>query len=107
VPLAAVPQVCLTEREKFVVPLRAVGHRAVLDFPDVVKFGGCPVKYASTKVLLVRNIGDASARFTTRCSGPFSLSPAEAEVPSGGSVQVVCTFDPSTLGEHQGEAVVT
>ena len=27
----------VTEREKFVVPVAAVGHRAVLDFPDQVR----------------------------------------------------------------------
>ncbi|CAN0353988.1 unnamed protein product, partial [Laminaria digitata] len=26
----------VTEREKFIVPVGAVGHRAVLDFPDQV-----------------------------------------------------------------------
>lgn len=27
----------VTEREKFIVPVGAVGHRAVLDFPDQVR----------------------------------------------------------------------
>lgn len=29
----------LTEREKFIVPVRAVGCRSMLDFPDVLDFG--------------------------------------------------------------------
>jgi hydrocephalus-inducing protein len=29
----------LTEREKFIVPIRAVGCRAMLDFPDILDFG--------------------------------------------------------------------
>jgi len=28
----------LTEREKFIVPIRAVGCRAMLDFPDLLDF---------------------------------------------------------------------
>ena len=36
--------ICITEREKFLVPVRAIGARAVLDFPDEVNFGTCPVK---------------------------------------------------------------
>ena len=29
----------LTEREKFIVPVRAVGCRSMLDFPDLIDFG--------------------------------------------------------------------
>lgn len=29
--------VVVTEREKFIVPVGAIGHRAVLDFPDQVR----------------------------------------------------------------------
>ena len=36
--------VCVTEREKFIVPVRAVGARALLDFPDEVHFSAAPVK---------------------------------------------------------------
>lgn len=35
---------CVTEREKFVVPVRAIGARALLDFPDKVNFPTSPVK---------------------------------------------------------------
>ena len=54
----------LTEREKFVVPVKAIGARALLDFPDQVNFSTCPVKYSSTKTLLVRNVGNREARFS-------------------------------------------
>lgn len=36
--------VCTTEREKFVVPVRAIGVRALLDFPDEIHFPSSPVK---------------------------------------------------------------
>ena len=36
--------VCVTEREKFIIPVRAVGARALLDFPDEVHFSAAPVK---------------------------------------------------------------
>ena len=35
----------VTEREKFIVPIRAVGCRAMLDFPDSLDFGMVPVKH--------------------------------------------------------------
>ena len=55
--------VCITDREKFVVPVHAIGARAILDFPDEVIFPPAPVKYPSSKVLLVRNIGNREAKF--------------------------------------------
>ena len=55
---------CITEREKFIVPVTAIGARAMLDFPDTVNFGICPVKHMSTKTLLVRNVGEKEAKFT-------------------------------------------
>lgn len=55
---------CITEREKFIVPIHAIGARAILDFPDEIIFEECPVKYSASKTLLVRNIGDREARFT-------------------------------------------
>ena len=54
---------CITEREKFLVPVRAIGARAILDFPDQVHFKECPVKYSSSRTLLVRNIGNKEAKF--------------------------------------------
>ena len=76
--------VCITEREKFVVPVRAIGARALLDFPDKIHFSASPVKvmvilsyqnstmhqkffpspqYCSTKTVLVRNVGNKEAKF--------------------------------------------
>ncbi|EDO47363.1 predicted protein, partial [Nematostella vectensis] len=55
--------ICITEREKFLVPVKAIGARAILDFPDDINFGGAPVKSTTTKTLLVRNIGNKEARF--------------------------------------------
>ena len=54
--------ICITEREKFVIPIKAIGARGILDFPDEVHFGTCPVKYATSKTLFVRNIGNREAR---------------------------------------------
>ena len=55
--------VCITEREKFLIPIRALGPRAVLDFPDELHFPTAPVKYASTKTVLVRNVGNCEGKF--------------------------------------------
>jgi len=54
----------MTEREKFVVPVCAIGARAILDFPDEISFPAGPVKHTQSRVLLVRNIGNADATFS-------------------------------------------
>jgi len=41
--------IIVTERECFIVPIRAAGCRAILDFPDVIDFGNPPVKYEMEK----------------------------------------------------------
>ena len=46
--------VCVTEREKFIVPVRAKGVRASLALPEVLSFGEVPVKTASSKTFVVR-----------------------------------------------------
>jgi hydrocephalus-inducing protein len=45
----------VTEREKFHVPIVAVGKRSMIDFPDEVDFGLCPVKYTTEKPVMIRN----------------------------------------------------
>lgn len=54
---------CITEREKFIVPIRAIGARGILDFPDQLNFSTSPVKYNTQKTLLVRNIGNREAYY--------------------------------------------
>jgi len=53
----------VTEREKFVVPVKAFGSRAILDFPDLIDFPRGLVKYSNTKTLLIRNIGTRDGKF--------------------------------------------
>lgn len=45
------------------VPIRAIGARAILDFPDQLNFSVCPVKHSTQKTLLVRNVGNREARY--------------------------------------------
>lgn len=55
-----------TEREKFIVPIKCIGSRAILDFPDEINFSMNPVKYCNSKVLLIRNIGNKDAKFSLK-----------------------------------------
>ncbi|OCT82470.1 hypothetical protein XELAEV_18025000mg [Xenopus laevis] len=98
--------VCVTEREKFVVPVRAVGARALLDFPDQLNFLLCPVKYNSQKTLLVRNIGNREARFQLFTQCPFIVSPLSGTLAVGESTQVIVEFLPLEVGDHAQDMII-
>ncbi|TRY66369.1 hypothetical protein DNTS_003345, partial [Danionella cerebrum] len=92
--------ICVTEREKFEVPIRAIGPRAVLDFPDTLHFNVCPVRCLSQKTLLVRNIGNCEAKFKLSTCRPFSVEPSVGTLSVGQSMQVTVGFLPKTTGDH-------
>ncbi|CAM9137276.1 unnamed protein product, partial [Bubo scandiacus] len=96
---------CITEREKFIVPIRAIGARAVLDFPDQLNFV-CPVKYSSQKTLLVRNIGNREARYRISTESPFSVDPSIRTLGIGDAMQVTVEFHPLKTGDHSSSLVV-
>ena len=53
----------VTEREQFVVPIFAVGKRAMIDFPDTLDFGSCPVKFITEKPVIIRNLGEKTTKW--------------------------------------------
>ncbi|XP_053771126.1 hydrocephalus-inducing protein homolog isoform X8 [Desmodus rotundus] len=97
---------CVTEREKFIVPIKARGARAILDFPDNLNFSTCPVKYSTQKILLVRNIGNKDAVFHITTYRPFSVEPSVGTLSVGESVQLEVNFEPQTVGNHSKRLIV-
>ncbi|XP_074748293.1 hydrocephalus-inducing protein homolog isoform X5 [Strix uralensis] len=97
---------CITERGKFIVPIRAIGARAILDFPDQLNFSVCPVKYSSQKTLLVRNIGNREARYRISTESPFSVDPSIGTLGIGDAMQVTVEFHPLKTGDHSSSLVV-
>ncbi|XP_064243061.1 hydrocephalus-inducing protein-like isoform X2 [Passer domesticus] len=86
--------VCITSRERIVVPIRAIRARAVLDFPDELNFSECPVKCSTQKTLLVHNIGNRAACFQLSTQSPFSVVPTTGTVGAGDTVEVTVGFHP-------------
>ncbi|KAM9289560.1 hydrocephalus-inducing protein homolog [Morus bassanus] len=97
---------CITEREKFIVPIRAIGARAILDFPDQLNFSVCPVKYSTQKTLLVRNIGNREARYCISTESPFSVDPSIGTLGIGDTMQVTVDFHPLKTGDHSRSLIV-
>ncbi|XP_068883105.1 hydrocephalus-inducing protein homolog isoform X4 [Aphelocoma coerulescens] len=97
---------CITEREEFIVPICAIGARAILDFPGLLDFLECPVKYSSEKTLLVHNLGNRAARYRLSTRSPFSVTPAVGTLGIGDAVQVTVRFQPLQSGDHSASLVV-
>ncbi|OWK15745.1 hypothetical protein Celaphus_00004318, partial [Cervus elaphus hippelaphus] len=97
---------CVTEREKFIVPIKARGARAIIDFPDKLNFSTCPVKYSTQKTLLVRNIGNKDSVFHIKTHRPFSVEPSVGTLNVGESMQLEVDFEPQTVGNHSERLIV-
>ena len=67
----------MTEREKFIVPIRARGCRAMLDFPDQLDFGLVPVKFETEKPVMIRNIGEKTTKWQITVPNHFKISQSE------------------------------
>ena len=99
--------VCVTEREKFLVPVHALGLQAVLNIPDAVDFGVCPVKSKNIKTILTQNVGTAVAKFTLSCTRPmFEASPVEGIVEVGQTIMIELTFTPQHSERCEGDLVI-
>jgi hydrocephalus-inducing protein len=77
--------VIVTEREKFVVPIVATGKRAMIDFPDEISFGLCPVKYLSEKPIMIRNVGEKTTKWFLNLPQPFDADKSEGVLENGKS----------------------
>ncbi|XP_034061831.1 LOW QUALITY PROTEIN: hydrocephalus-inducing protein homolog [Gymnodraco acuticeps] len=92
--------VCVTERERFEVPILAIGPRGILDLRDELHLPICTVKASTERTHLVRNIGNAVAKFNLDTKSPFSMTPPCGTLDVGESMQVTVTFNPMTTGDH-------
>jgi hydrocephalus-inducing protein len=99
--------VVVTEREKFLVPLLAIGAAAALDLPDSITLPPAAAKKSSRRSLLVTNVGRKAGSFQLACSNScFSVSPARASLAPGETLQLTVDFTPSAPGDHEGELEV-
>jgi hydrocephalus-inducing protein len=97
----------LTEREKFIVPIRAVGCRAMLDFPDVLDFAQVPVKHATEKPVMIRNVGEKTTKWKIKVPSGFQLSKQEGILEVGQSEQLVFQFIPQESRAYKDEVILS
>ncbi|KAJ3036631.1 hypothetical protein HDV00_002527 [Rhizophlyctis rosea] len=99
--------VCITDREKFLVPISAIGARGLLDFPDSIAFSEVPVRYRTVKTVLVRNIGNRATKFDFSTSSPFAIEPPCGYLDVNGSMQIDVVFSPEETASYEGDLLIT
>ena len=98
--------VCVTEREKFVVPIRVCGTKAVFDFPDEIVLPTAAVKSKAIHPFVVRNVGDRASRFLLKAGAPFHVTPESGFLDVGQTMQVTLSFQPQEARQYAGELLV-
>lgn len=93
----------ITEREKFIVPIRAMGCRAVLDFPDQLDFGLVPVKFNNEKPVMLRNIGEKTTKWSIAVPATFQVNKSEGILEVGQVEQLVFVFKPNEARKYREE----
>jgi hydrocephalus-inducing protein len=87
--------IVVTEREEFVVPILAVGKRAMIDFPDSLDFGNCLVKYCTEKPVIIRNLGEKTTKWTLDLPPGFYIDQKEGVLERGKYQQIIIKFFPT------------
>ncbi|XP_065519831.1 hydrocephalus-inducing protein-like [Lathamus discolor] len=98
--------IIITEKEKFFVPIRAIGARASLDFPEQLNFSECPVRFSTQKTLLVHNVGKREACYSITTLSPFSVDPSIGTLGVGEAMEVTVEFHPPKTGVYTSPMIV-
>ncbi|KAI9141433.1 hypothetical protein BKA69DRAFT_1166800 [Paraphysoderma sedebokerense] len=98
--------VCETERERFLIPVRAVGSRAILDLPDQILFGNSAVKHITTTTILAKNMGKRRAKIAMKVDPPFAISQNTALIEADKSIQLELTFKPESVGSYSRDLII-
>uniref|UniRef100_A0A3B3UK42 HYDIN/VesB/CFA65-like Ig-like domain-containing protein n=1 Tax=Poecilia latipinna TaxID=48699 RepID=A0A3B3UK42_9TELE len=99
--------ICVSPRECFEIPIRAIGPRAIFDFKDEIHLPTCLVKASTEKTHFVCNIGNCKlfmADFVVNC--PFSVTPSPDILDVGGAIQVTVMFQPMKVGQFQEDLIL-
>ena len=97
----------VTEREKFNVPIVAIGKRAIIDFPDQIDFGHCPVKYLTEKPVVIRNLGEKTTKWQLQLPEGFSCNKTEGVLEYQKHEQLIIKFYPLKSKNYKCEGILS
>ncbi len=69
----------------------------VIDLPDDITLSKAPVKCTSSKVVLVRNVGNRDTRFTLSTESPWKVNPKSGFLAEGERMQIEIFFTPQVI----------
>ncbi|MEQ2275779.1 hypothetical protein XENORESO_008665 [Xenotaenia resolanae] len=118
--------VCVTPRERFEIPIRAIGPRGILDFRDEIHLPPCLVKASTEKTHFVCNVGNCKAKFKLHTQRIKNMSialskspramllsvwkryvtPSSGTLSVGEGIQVTVVFHPMTVGDFQEDLLL-
>lgn len=96
----------ITEREKFLIPLRALGQKATLLFPQFVDFSLCPVKFLTERPVMLRNAGDKPTKWSIDLHAPFNADVKEGLLEVGKAQQINFSFNPTRAKLYKEDCVL-
>ncbi len=87
--------IVITERENFIVRIRDIGCKVMLEFMDNIDFGDVPFKYRIEKPIILRNVGEKITKWMLKINSPHVIvSKKEGILDIGKSEQIICTLCP-------------
>ncbi|KAJ3413734.1 hypothetical protein HDV05_007637 [Chytridiales sp. JEL 0842] len=90
---------------KFYLPIKATLPEHVLEFPESIDFGLCPVRETAKKTFTLKNVGELSSAYEWEISKPFSITPRVGTLPPGQSVAVTIEFRPEDASVFTATAI--
>ena len=94
--------ICITEREKFTIPIECYGSRAILNMPDEIVFDNSSVRFPNERVVLVGNVGFRAAKVMFECDLPFNISPKQVILAPMENVQLKINYEPKDMRYSDG-----
>ncbi|CAI2738751.1 unnamed protein product, partial [Dicrocoelium dendriticum] len=91
---------CITDRETYKIPIYCLGPRAILDFPDVIDFGSCTIKYNTSKFIMIRNVGKTASSVTLHTAPPFKAENPAFSIEPLGCCTLEFVFYPELCGTY-------
>lgn len=78
----------------------------MIDFPDQLDFGNCPVKYMTEKPVIIRNLGEKTTKWFLTLPQGFDADKKEGVLEYGKNEQICIRFFPTEAKTYKSEAVL-
>ena len=97
--------IAMTEQEKFIVPVTALGSRGHLHFPPVVHFPSGPIRATTRSTVLISNVGTKACQWRAAAGAPFGINPTFGAIAPQGDMQVAVEFTPTALKRFESTII--